>query len=164
MEAFLKERHRDGNRMAVLGPTLPPISPQPLSGLLFWVGAPSQSMLGWGGGGEVSQEGCQAGLPGRPSCPFQSAPHPHTPAPSQQAHPAAAERPAWPNSQNPPPAPGKWSSTCSSPDDAPGPTTAWTHDISQNPPLLPHRPPLLEGIGENCQEPRPRLLCLQPEP
>ena len=72
MEAFLKERHRDGNRMAVLGPTLPPISPQPLSGLLFWVGAPSQSMLGWGGGGEVSQEGCQAGLPGRPSCPHKS--------------------------------------------------------------------------------------------
>lgn len=57
MEAFLKERHRDGNSMAVVGPTLPPISPQPLSGLLFWVGAPSQSMLGWGGGGEVYQEG-----------------------------------------------------------------------------------------------------------
>lgn len=50
---------------------------------------PNFSPCVWSGGGEVSQEGCQARLPGRPSCPFQSTTRP-LPAPSQQAHPAAA--------------------------------------------------------------------------
>lgn len=55
----------------------------------------------------MSQEGCQAGLPGRPSCPFQSTPHPHTPAPSQQAHPAAAEPPSLAQLSSPSPYSGE---------------------------------------------------------
>ena len=110
--------------MAVLGPTLPPVSPQPLSGLLFWVGAPSQSVWGWGWG--VYQEG---GGVGEEKCLRRGVRQGFLADPAVLSNPHRTPTPQLPHSKhtqqlqnaqpgptlNPPPAPGKWSSTCSSP-------------------------------------------------
>lgn len=108
-----------------------------------------------GGGGEVSREGCQARLSGRPSCPFQSTP---PPAPSQQAHTAAAGT----TQHGPPLAPvspssGEVEFNLFFPD-GPSQTSTWDPDPPQPEPMTSPEPSFSpcsfwRVLGKSCHKP-----------
>ena len=161
--------------MAVLGPTIPPVSPSPcLASCSGWGPHPGPCGGGWGRGSGSGGVSGGASWQTQLSFPIHTAP-PHPSSLTASTPSSCRNRPAWPNSPPPSPSSGEVEFNLFFPSDAPGPTTAWTHDISQTLLSFPTDLPFLRVLGKTVRShvpahcasslsPRPSCQPLRSQP